>query len=772
VEQTRAFVEARRVPDGRTSRFIHVEPRRSLTASNADEWIVPVPGTEVLVALAMTQVIIAEGRAQAIPASDVKTIGNLVAELSPDSIASRAGVPARTIIDLARLFSDPQAGPGRSLAIGGGVATSGSNATDLQAALHLLNHVAGNVGVTVQFGPDASYGRVSPYRDVVELVASMRAGEIDLLLIHDVNPAFTLPGGLDFEAARRRVPFVASLTNAPDETTTRADLVLPTHGPLESWGDEEPRAAVRGLRQPVMQPLFDSRHVGDLLIDLAHRLGDDASATLPAADFYEYLRAEWQSLQEPGPESFESFWADALQRGGIWGPAAPQKVTLDTEVAKLSFEVADIGGFPDGLVLLPYASLHFHDGRGANRSWLQEIPDPVIKAAWTSWAEVHPDTARSLGARDGQLVTIESSYGRLDAPLVLNAALRPGVIAIPIGQGHSDYGRYAAGRGVNPIELIDPTPEARSGGVRWLSVKVRVTPRELQRPVPRLQATERQADREIARGVSLAELTSAGAGGAGGEHRSLFLEHPHPSHRWGMVIDLDACTGCNACVAACYAENNVPVMGAEAMLRGRTMSWLRIERFASTGSAGDPRDSGAAGSPPVEPVDVRFVPMLCQHCDHAPCETVCPVYATYHTAEGLNAQVYNRCVGTRYCSNNCPYKIRRFNWFEPQFPEPLHLQLNPDVTVRSVGVMEKCTFCVQRIEEGKDRAKDEQRPVRDGEIVPACAQTCPGQAIVFGDLNDADSRVSQLARSPRAYHVFGDLNTRPAVTYLKKIVRS
>ncbi len=232
-----------------------------------------------------------------------------------------------------------------------------------------------------------------------------------------------------------------------------------------------------------------------------------------------------------------------------------------------------------------------------------------------------------------------------------------------------------------------------------------------------------------------------------------------------MAIDLDSCTGCNACVAACYAENNVPIAGAEAMRRGRTMSWLRIERFVTAHQDG-PRPQ----APDPRPQDVRFVPMLCQHCDHAPCETVCPVYATYHTDEGLNAQVYNRCVGTRYCSNNCPYKVRRFNWFEPEFPDPLHLQLNPDVTVRSVGVMEKCTFCVQRIQEGKDRAKDENRSIRDGDIVPACAQTCPGQAIVFGDLNDASSRVAQLERTTRAYRIFDALNTRPAVTYLKKIV--
>ena len=227
-----------------------------------------------------------------------------------------------------------------------------------------------------------------------------------------------------------------------------------------------------------------------------------------------------------------------------------------------------------------------------------------------------------------------------------------------------------------------------------------------------------------------------------------------------MAIDLNACNGCNACVAACYAENNVPVLGADRMVRGRTMSWLRIERFV------EERPSSNGGAP----VDSRFLPMLCQHCDHAPCESVCPVFATYHTEEGLNAQIYNRGVGTRYCSNNCPYKVRRFNWWDPEVPEPLHLQLNPDVTVRSAGVMEKCSFCVQRIHEGKDRARDGDRPVQDGDVVPACAQTCPAQAIVFGDLNDPGSRVSQLSSADRGYHALGVLNTRPAVTYLKKVL--
>ena len=369
-----------------------------------------------------------------------------------------------------------------------------------------------------------------------------------------------------------------------------------------------------------------------------------------------------------------------------------------------------------------------------------------------------PGTADSIGAVDGQLVSLETDYGSADATVIVNNDMADGTVAIPIGQGHTEFGRYANDRGINPMVVLNPTPETVSGGVRWAGTKVTATPRDLHRPIPRLQNTFDQNGRDIAKSVSLTAL-AAGESHPEEEHFSLYPEHEHPNYRWGMAIDLDSCNGCNACVAACYAENNIPVMGAERMLRGRTMSWMRIERFVDK-------------SPDVNaPAQTKFLPMLCQQCDHAPCETVCPVFATYHTDEGLNAQVYNRCVGTRYCANNCPYKVRRFNWFEPEFPDPLNLQLNPDVTARSAGVMEKCTFCVQRIAGGKDTARDAGRMVQDGEVTPACAQTCPAQAIVFGNLNDPNSKVSRLSQDDRSYHALGIVNTKPAITYLKKVVQ-
>jgi molybdopterin-containing oxidoreductase family iron-sulfur binding subunit len=372
--------------------------------------------------------------------------------------------------------------------------------------------------------------------------------------------------------------------------------------------------------------------------------------------------------------------------------------------------------------------------------------------AWGAWAELHPDTCRSLGVTSGQLLTLESPHGRIDLPALPSEHVRPGVVAVPIGQGHTAYGRFARQRGQSPLRLLPAPPEPASGGRVWAGARVSVAARPLWRPLLVQQSRDDQAGRGVAQAVRLADAAHAEPHH---EEPTLYPAHEHPDHRWGMAIDVDACIGCNACVAACYAENNVPIVGPEPLRPGREMSWLRIERYLE-------RERGGS--------DVRFVPMLCQHCDHAPCESVCPVYATYHNPEGLNAQIYNRCVGTRYCANNCPYKVRRFSFFEYRLPAPLDRQYNPDVTVRSKGVMEKCTFCVQRIQEAKDRAKDQGRALRDGDVVPACAATCPTSAITFGDLKDPQSRVALASRDARGYRVFESLNTRPAITYLKKVL--
>ena len=768
VEHGRAFAEGRRRGGGLRTRLVQLEPRQSLTGAQADEWLALEPGTEGLVAAAMVHAIIAERRVL-LPRAELGAavrLFELVRDHAPEQVSGRTGVPAAAIRSLARRFADPAAGGGRTLAVGGGVAAGGAAATAVQIMVHLLNHVAGNTGATVAFdaptgdGPavPGSWSGAGTYRGLRALAADMEAGAIDVLLLHDVNPVHALPDGAGFAAALANVPTVVSTAACPDETAALADLVLPAHTPLEAWGDAEPAGGVRGLQQPAQRPLLDTRHLGDILLDAGRALGGEVAAALPPeGDFPALLRDEWRAAHAAaGGGDFEVFWADAQRRGGAFEPARTASVALRRAVIEAPLEL-DPGRGERPFTLVAYPSAHLYDGRGANRSWLQEVPDPLLKTTWSSWAELAPETARALGAEDGQLLHIESDHGAVDATLLVNPHLRPGVVAVPLGQGHTAYGRYASGRGVNAAALLDPRPEEAGGGPRWLGTPVDVAPRAVRRPVPRLQTTFDQDGRGIARAVTLEELAAGGPSAPAEEPFSLYPDHAHPEHRWGMAIDLDTCTGCNACVAACYAENNVPVLGADEMRRGRTMAWLRIERFVEDGPAGP---------------DNRFVPMLCQHCDHAPCESVCPTYATYHTDEGLNAQIYNRCVGTRYCANNCPYKVRRFNWSEPEFPAPLDRQLNPDVTTRTVGVMEKCTFCVQRIREAQDGAQDAGRAPRDGEITPACAQTCAAQAIVFGDLNDPASRVSRLAADRRAYRVLESLNTRPAVTYLRKVRRA
>ena len=757
VGHAHGFKEMHALRDGKMGRFIHVEPRLSLTAANADQWVANKPGTEVFLALGMIHVILQERLASAsLSRAQARRLQAMVRSYDPETIATRTGIRAEDIRRLARLFAQAE----RGLAIGGGVATSGRNATATAVAVNLLNYVAGNVGRTVVFGPDSSLGRASSFDDALKLTDSMARGEIEALLLFDVNPAFTLPRSSGFTEALEKVPFVVSFSSFMDETTARADLVLPSHTPLESWGDYEPRSGVHGLQQPVMQPVFDTKAVGDTLLSVAKQMETDVADKFSWNDFHAYLLSRWEQLRQrvaPGKD-FPTFWEEALREGGVWKPAPSEPVRLSSKVFSVAFEEASFDGATEGaLPLMVYPSLHHFDGRGANRPWLQEVPDPMTKVVWDNWAEIHPETAKRLGIERGDVVKLTSPHGKIELPALPYEGLHPDVVAVAIGQGHTEYGRYAKGRGANPIRLLPAKPEAASGGLPWLSVKVQIAKTGRRSELVSTAGSDRQLGRDIAQVIPLAEALGPTQLQPEQEPAlDMYPEHEHKDYRWGMAIDLNSCIGCNACVAACYAENNLPLVGKEQVAMRREMAWIRIERYFEEG--------------PSHP-QALFVPMLCQQCDNAPCEPVCPVYATYHNPEGLNVQVYNRCVGTRYCSNNCPYTVRRFNFYEAQWPKPLDLQLNPDVTARSKGVMEKCTFCIQRIQGAKDHAKDEDRKVQDGEATPACVQTCPTEAIVFGNLDDPNSRVAHMAQQPRRYHVLGELNTKPAITYLKKVVQ-
>jgi len=752
VAYARGLSAMRQYDGGQIGSFAYIGPRLSMTGANADQWIGTTPGTEVFVALGMLHLILAEKLGSELPGNERTELANLARPYKPDHVARVTGVSPEKLAQLARAFATETP----SLALGTGVGAVTSNAAPTSIAINLLNYAVGNIGKTVRYGPDSAQTGLSTYDQVLALTEDMKQGKISVLFCYESNPVFSLPKSVGFEAALEGVPLVVSLSSYPDETmAAAADIVLPSHNFLEAWGDYSPAPGVYGLMQPVMTPLFETRAVGDTLLSLARRVRPDGSE-LQWPSFHDYLRHHWQAMQqELAPDMlFETFWEKALGQGGVWQDIESTDVQLIPEVFRTDFNPPALLGEEASLYLHLYPSLRLYDGRDANRSWLQELPDPMTNIVWDNWAEINRETAATLGVTEGDVVELTSPVGSIEIPVHVSDTIRADVVAVPLGQGHRDFGRYAAGRGPNPLDLLPAGSEPASTGVPYGSVRVRLIRTGKRHELVSTAGSVTQGKREIARAITLSELAAGGHPVAQPEVPQMYPTHDHPEHRWGMSIDLNACTGCSACTVACYAENNIAIVGKENVAQGRHMSWLQVQRYFEV----DERKP-----------DVRFVPMLCQQCDSAPCEPVCPVYATYHNAEGLNAQVYNRCVGTRYCSNNCPYKVRSFNWFEYEWPDPLQLQLNPDVSVRSKGVMEKCTFCVQRIREGKDRAKDENLPVQDGEIVPACAQTCPTQAIVFGDLQDPGSKVAELARDPRRYRVLEELNTQPAVTYLKKI---
>ncbi len=788
LEAARGFAQSHGFNDGRSAKHVFFGPRLNLTGLNADEAHTVVPGSEASIALAIAHLLVSEhGRSAA-------GLGSALAAYTPDAASKESGVPAEAIRRIAKEVAEARP----SLAVGGGVSSQGVNAVGLATAVSLLNHVAGNIGETVLFGADLDGG--DGVGALEELGRSMDAGQVALAIVHEANPLYTLPRASGFAARFAKAGYKVSTSLYLDETAAQCDLLLPNHHALERWDDARPRAGVYGLMQPVMEPVFRTMHTGDVLLQVAKKVGGPL-ARFDAPSYEAHLKGRWQALaaESGGGAPPDQFWRDALGRGGVYRPrpAAPA-VSLALQLPLTLERTAPQG---DGeFWFVPHVSPHLYDGSGTNKPWLLEVPDPVTKLTWHHWVEVHPETARRLDVRNGEIVTLTSRHGTMEAPVVVYPGIHRDVVSVPLGFGHTAYGEFAQGRGTNALDLL---PGAGTRGfLPYVGVKVAVTTTHGYRDLATTEGNPRQLGRGIAEAMPLA---AAVKGLTVREAYQLDGHHPHEVNtereleaidgwaeavhrrtelgnyageqpRWGMAIDLARCTGCSSCITACYAENNIPVVGEEDVLRGREMTWLRIERYWEGGDeAGHDQvhGDGHGGSAP-SPLEARFVPMLCQHCGSAPCEPVCPVYAAYHTPDGLNGQVYNRCVGTRYCANNCPYKVRYFNWYkynERAWPEPLNLQLNPDVTVRARGVMEKCTFCIQRIRGAQTEARLEGRPLRDGEFTTACAQACPSDAIVFGDANDPNSRVSRMKGNHRGYHVLEEINVRPAITYLAKVVR-
>ena len=736
-------------------RVFQVEPRLSLTGANADHWLKCKPGSEGQIALAVLKLLLDKGTGEKLDSATYEQVKDLVQGIDVDKVSNYSGVERGKILSAAQYLFDAK----HSLVLAGGASASSEQELSLQVTVGLINLVLGNIGKTINL--INSRKPKSDLQRTLEIVSEMEKGDYDVLFVDGSNPLFTLPSNSKFKFAIKKLSLLVSFSSHLDETTKEADLILPSSTSLETWGDNIPYEGVYSLIQPTMTPVFDTKSLGDILLTIAK---DSELKTY--ATFLDYLKDYWKKLQAKigNSESFEIFWEKSLEQGGqfVSNQNATQ-IATSPKALKLSFEKVKFDRTRQDkkskLVLLPYPSIKTFDGRSANRPWMQELPDPVVQAAWDTWAEIHPDTAKANGIKQGDFIQVRNFYGELNVPAYLTPYVHKDVVAVPIGNGHTAYGRYAESvKGGNVYELL---PSQKNSSLALLSTNVQIKKGIGKAKLVNVQGSDDQGKREIGKTRDI--KTDHGDDhhddhyGHHGhyEPKQMYEQREHPTYRWGMAVDLAACTGCSACVTACYAENNIPTVGKDIMNQGREMSWLRIERYFD-GSADE--------------LAVSFVPMMCQHCNNAPCEPVCPVYATYHSEEGLNTMVYNRCVGTRYCGNNCVYKVRRFNWFEFDFPAPLDMQLNPDVMKRTAGVMEKCSFCTQRIAGAKDLAKDEGRMVRDGEVQPACVQSCPTEALVFGDLNDPNSRVSKISKDERSYKILDHhLNTQPVVTYLDNL---
>jgi molybdopterin-containing oxidoreductase family iron-sulfur binding subunit len=720
--------------------------------------------------------------------------------VSFDGAASASDVPVTTIQNLATAL---RAAGANALVIAG---TTGPDAKAVALAAAAINRALGSVGTTIKpADANPGYERINASSQVADAISRMNAGSVPIAFVRGSNIVYTSSPASNAAAAFAKVPFKVSFSSYPDETAELCDLILPDNHALESWGDAETSGGMLSLQQPTMDPVFSTRATADVLIAIAKR--DPAAASRFASADY---RA-WLSSRIGGNAALTA----ALPKGMVTGSALASTTTLPAARTTQS----DLKGTGD-FALQVYFSPALGDGRGANKPWLQELPDPVTKVLWQTVIELHPDAARRLGIHQGDQVTVKTTAGEITAPAYLYIGLRPDTVAVATGRGHTAYGRYAKDCGANAYTLLG-TDTDETGTWSLTAQKATVTKATAASRIITTEGSARQHDRGIARAMNVGVLLGTEQEPAHAEHhfagdasheflpglrspiaadaqgdlvntKALEQGMYDPANplgmtrrRWAMTIDLARCTGCSACVTACYAENNIPTVGAPwqgaqvmsdrsgfgaNITRSREMAWIRLERYFEIDR--EPKD--VAFNPSFE---TRFVPMMCQHCGNAPCEPVCPVFATYHSPDGLNVQVYNRCVGTRYCSNNCPYKVRYFNWFgygEPDraqyaFPEPLHWQLNPDVTVRGKGVMEKCTFCVQRIHDAERGAKIEGRELQPDEFTTACAQACPSRAIVFGDAADDAWTVAKAAHDRRAYHVFEELNTYTAVVYLKKV---
>ena len=744
VKYARAFASRRRLdtaPD-RMSRLYVAEATPTVTGGRADHRV-PMKASQV------------EAFARAI-----------AAKLGVAGVSGTAPAGSEAYVDA--IVKDLGAHRGASIVVAGE-----SQPPAVHALAHAINDMLGNAGQTVAYLATPEVVPTEQHAAMRQLVVDMEAGRVQaLLVLGEANPAFSAPADWKFGEALQKVAWRAHSGLFHDETAELCQWHVPSTHFLEMWSDARSIDGTVSIVQPLIQPMYGGKSPHEVLAtlgDRAERSGYDivreywtaaapAAAAAPVAVTATPASAGAETAAiaaapagaPSAAAAFEKQWRKWLHDGFVAGTAAaPRTVALAA-----GWSAAPAAAPVNGVEVIFKRDGSIYDGRFANNGWLQELPKPVTKLTWDTAALVGPKTAEKLGVANGDLLTVTMDGRSIDVPAWIDPGHAQDAITIGLGYGRPRAGRVGTGVGVNAYAL-------RGSSAPWYGAAEVAKGRGTYQLVSTQDHWSIEG-RNLVRSAKLDEYKANPAFAHEMEHMklsdglTLYPTWEYSGYAWGMAIDLNTCTGCNACVIACQSENNIPVVGKDQVANGREMQWLRIDRYY----AGD-----------IDNPDTYYQPMPCQQCENAPCEVVCPVAATVHSAEGLNDMVYNRCVGTRYCSNNCPWKVRRFNFtlYQDWDTASLKMQRNPDVTVRSRGVMEKCTYCVQRINSARIQAKREDREIKDGEVVTACEAACPSQAITFGNLNDPTSRVAKLKADPRNYSMLAELNTRPRTTYLAAV---
>jgi molybdopterin-containing oxidoreductase family iron-sulfur binding subunit len=696
---------ARRRPDetgGKMSRVYAIESTPTLIGAKADHRL-PMAPAEIATAMRRLAAAVGAGPAEWAQAESKKAAW---IEAAADDLTQNKG---RVLVHVGR-----------------------EQPVEIHLLADAVNHAVAAFGNTIRLIEPVAAAPAAQLGSLAALVNDINAGRVDTLLMVDTNPVYSAPADLDFPAALHKVPNSVSLALYADETATASTWAIPAIHEFEGWNDARAFDGTVTIQQPQVRRLYQGHSASEVLAVLQ-------GETMP--DDYTLLRTYWQKATQNSGGDFDSFWHESLRKGVVDNSAAAGVTAAPKAdvVARLPAPSE-----PQGISVLFRPDELVGDGRYADNAWLLEMPRPLTRLTWDNAALISPATAKRLGVETEQVIEIAAHDRKLRAPVFVVPGQAADCVTLPLG-----FGRRAGGLGLG---IGFDAYALRTSDDLWQLDGVSITKTGDTVRLATTQGHDRVAGRDLVREAALEDFQkNPNVLKKPTKEASLYPKYPYPKRAWAMAIDLNSCIGCQACVVACQAENNVPTVGKDQVLAGRVMHWLRVDRYYS----------GAPDAP-----QTAFEPMPCMHCENAPCEVVCPVHATVHDHEGLNLMVYNRCVGTRFCSNNCPYKVRRFNFFDftgdtERPPE----SWNPEVTVRGRGVMEKCTYCIQRIRTKAIDADRDDRKLQDGEIVTACQQSCPTRAIVFGDWNDADSAVAKRKASPLDYVLLDELNTRPRTSY-------